>query len=185
MQINSITNMNQSYPGINNQVERSGKADGYFTGLKKKFPDVSMNKSNNYFFSKDSATTLNISPEYLRKAENQPEIAKNVERLAGLARAFPQYLGTHNTMPDGTKVAGVSFVVDENGGVSCNCTYESRKQSDSSGFLDKILKRREEKREAEREREEKDKSAAQVTATAEELNLKYTEYFTGAKINYL
>ena len=185
MQINSVSNLKQYYPEMNNLPGKSDDSKQYFAGLKNKYSDVSMNMSNAYLFNNNSTTTLNISPEYLQKAANQPEVGKNIERLAGLARSFPQYLGTHNTMPDGTKVTGVSFVVDENGGVSCNCTYESKEQDDSPSFLDKILKRRKEKREEPQKQEEMEQESEQKIISRKELNLEFTEYFTGETKYYM
>lgn len=159
MQIGMSGGVNQYYQNYAAKKTAKTSASDYFSGVQEKFAGVSMNMSNAYLFSRDSSTTLNISPEYVKKSQDDPETAQNLERLAGLAQSFPQYLNTHNTMPDGTTVSKVSFVVDENGGVSCNCEYSKPKadNDNSLSYYAKIKERREE--EAEEERLEKLKSS--------------------------
>ncbi len=185
MQLSSVGNSATNYINVGNFSAQAGNSNSYFAGLKEKYDTVSMNMSDAYNFNTDSNVTLNISPEYIEKAESSPEVASNIERLSGLAESFPQYLGTHNTLPDGTKVTGVSFVVNENGGVSCNCTYEKSTESKSDSIWDRVAARITERREAAKEQSD-NLADEEKNSEARKLQQKgYNEYFAGSAVNYL
>ncbi len=151
MKVDSISNPIISKLKPNVQPSKQGATTNLISDLKNKHSNVSINMSNAYIFADNSSTTLNISPAYTKKAANDPAVQANIERLAGLADSFPTYLSTHNTLPDGSQVSKVSFVVDENGGVSCNCEYRRKNTSDNSPtFFDRLQEKREEEREASR-----------------------------------
>ena len=126
----------------------------YVDRLCTKFPNAHINISNSYGFSSDRSTTLNVSSGYLEKAMTRPEASQNLERLAGLSETFPQYLNTHNILPDGRQITNVSFLVDENGGVSCMCEYKNSnaKQTHSlPSLIEKLEQRKNDQLEANKE----------------------------------
>ena len=148
MEIN-VDGINNYNTELNSKTKNANSKNAYMKSLKTKFSDVKINMSNSFLFNSNNSTTLNFSPKYMEKALNDPSTAENIERLAGLAQSFPQYLNNHNTLPDGTKVEKVSFVVDENGGVSCNCEYtknkdHKNKDSNSLTYLEQLRLKKEE-----------------------------------------
>ncbi len=188
MQINSIVNNTTNYSNMDSSRVRSDNGNSFFDSLQEKHSTVSINMSSAYNFNADAAVTLNISPAYVEKAENNPEISSNIERLSGLAESFPQYLGTHNTLPDGTKVTGVSFVVDENGGVSCSCTYEKSAESSDGAvesIWDKVAARIRERRAAAKEQAESNDDTQESAEAKSRQQKNFNEYFSGSAINYL
>ncbi|NMM62750.1 hypothetical protein HBE96_08580 [Clostridium sp. P21] len=159
---NSMNNSNKIVD--NNTINNSAKTvskDEYFNNLCNKYPGVNINMSDSYLFNKNGTTTFNVSPKYVEKAMKDPKAAENLNRLLNLAPSFPQYLSTHKYMPDGKEITDVSFVIDENGGVSCNCKYKEKKSKDTDELSDVEKIRRKKLKEL---REEKSKITKQQKA---------------------
>ncbi len=151
MKVDSNSNLIISKLKPNVQPNKQATTANLISNLKKNHSNVSINISNAHLFADNNSTTLNISPAYTTKAASDPAVQANIARLAGLADSFPTYLSTHNTLPDGSQVSKVSFVVDENGGVSCNCEYSRKKTNDNTPtFFDRLQEKREQEREASR-----------------------------------
>ena len=131
MEISTASSCGMYNSCANNLYAKSNSKNKYFNTLCNKYPDVNMNISNSYLFSNSGTVTLNVSPKYIEKSLKDPESAENLDRLVGLTQSFPQYLSTHNCLPSGTQVSKVSFLVDEDGGVSCQCEFRKNKLNES------------------------------------------------------
>ncbi len=135
---NNSINSNLNKTTISSTTDKSAKTaskDEYFENLRSEYSNTQINMSDSYLFKK-SDVTYNFSPKYIEKAMKDPKVAENVKRLLDEAPSFPQYLNTHKYMPDGREVTSVSFVVDENGGVSCKCEYKEKKSKDTDDLSD-------------------------------------------------
>jgi hypothetical protein len=132
----SINNSDKtSISGTTDKSTKTASKDEYFNNLSSEYPNAQINMSDSYLFKKNDVT-YNFSPKYIEKAMKDPKAAENVKRLLDEAPSFPQYLNTHKYTPDGREVSSVSFVVDENGGVSCKCEFKEKKSKDTDELSD-------------------------------------------------
>lgn len=131
MQISTANSCGICNSSVSKLYAKSSSKNKYFNTLCDKYPDVNMNMTNSYLFSNNGTTTLNVSPKYIEKSLKDPKSAENLDRLVGLTQSFPQYLSTHNCLPSGTQVSKVSFLVDEAGGVSCQCEFKKNNLNES------------------------------------------------------
>ncbi len=188
MQISTMKNHDMHSPVLNNISAKPISKNKCFNSFCKKYPDVNLNMSDSYLFSNNGTTTLNVSPKYIEKSLKDQKAAENLDRLMGLAKSFPQYLSTHDRLPSGTRVSKVSFLVDENGGVSCQCEFEKndinsfreKKDTYSLSYFEKLKKIREEQVEN-KQYEKKIQKHQQEYRVYSEMNnnpeINFTNYF--------
>lgn len=129
---------------IIDKPDKTVSKEEYFKNLCNEHPNVNINMSDSYLFRKNEAVTFNVSPKLIEKSMRDPKAAANLNRLLDLAPSFPQYLSMHKYMPDGREVTKVSFVIDENGGVSCDCEYKENKskKTDEESYIEKLRKKK-------------------------------------------
>lgn len=134
---------------VNNESTTSEivSKEEYFSNISSKYPNANMYMSNSYTMKKNDVT-FNFSPGLIAKAMSDPKAAKNLNRLVDLIPATQQEFSKPKYTIDGRKITGVSFVVDENGGMSCKIDVEqestknTRKTSDDETIKEEKLHKR-------------------------------------------
>lgn len=168
---------------------KSNSVDEYYKKLCDKFPNIKFGvhyfSSNSLFpTSKDWQNTpcVTIDPAYLKKAANDPKVAKDLEeKLSGEPAAIAWLQNA--SMADGIKVTSVGTYIDGNGDMSSCMSSESTSSKGSTKFrfktgvfpnIDEILEKQLEKLKEERKEEakrlaamdQKDAAKANVTKQA-------------------
>ncbi|OOM17946.1 hypothetical protein CLSAB_11630 [Clostridium saccharobutylicum] len=91
---------------------------------------------SNSHLNKGNEIISNVSPQLINKAISDPKAAENLNRLLDQMSSIPQYINNHKYTLDGREVKNVSFVIDENGGVSCKCEYVEKDSKNTSKTSD-------------------------------------------------
>lgn len=145
---NAKSNVGKTIVDNTSTTNKTVSQEEYFKNLCSKCPDANLNMSDSYLMKKNEVA-FNFSPKLIEKAINDPKAAKNLDRLINLIPSTQQDFSTPKYTPDGRKINSVSFVVDENGGVSCKIEVEAKSSKNTSETRDdkvtdeeKLLKRK-------------------------------------------
>jgi len=157
---NSRSNTDKTTLSNTSTIDKTTSKDEYFKNLCDKYSNVNLNMSNSHL-NKGSEMICNVSPKLINKAISDPKAAENLNRLLDQMSSIPQYINDHKYTLDGREVKNVSFVIDENGGVSCKCEYVEKDSKNTSKTSDE-----EELREKKR-KELKERAKALIEAQEE------------------
>ena len=141
-------------------TSKTDTAEEYFKNLCSKYPGENIYMSDSYLIKKNEVA-FNVSPNYVKKAISDPKVSEKLSYLLDQIPSAKQYWSTHKYTLDGSEIKSVSFVIDENGGVSCKLDVENKKSKDTKKTSDeeKLLekKKKELKKKAEDLKEAREK----------------------------
>ena len=139
------------------------KVQAYYEQLCKKFPQINFNTNGGVLPSNSSRVTVNLSYDCLKKMENDPEFAKEIEwNLSGEVAANSMVYGW--AQRDGVVLGGRTVTYDANGNRQSSCGgMRTANTGNGNNNTDKIQKKYKEEEErllkARKKREEKEKIA--------------------------
>jgi hypothetical protein len=165
---NTKSNVGKTIVDNTRETNKTVSQEEYFKNLCSKYPEANINMSDSYLMKKNEVA-FNFSPKLIEKAINDPKAAKNLDRLINLIPSTQQDFSTPKYTPDGRQINSVSFVVDENGGVSCKIKVEEKNSNNTS-------KRSDEEELREKKRKEL-KERAKALKEAQEEKLKGTKEY--------
>jgi len=165
---NSRSNTDKTTVSNISTIDKTTSKDEYFKNLCDKYSNVNLNMSNSHL-NKGSEMICNVSPKLINKAISDPKAAENLNRLLDQMSSIPQYINDHKYTLDGREVKNVSFVIDENGGVSCKCEYVEKDSKNTSKTSDEEELREKKRKEL--------KERAKALIEAQEENLKGTKEY--------
>ena len=165
---NSRSNTDKTIVSNTNTTDKTTSKDEYFKSICNKYSNVNLNMSNSHL-NKGSEMICNVSPQLINKAIGDPKAAENLNRLLDQISSIPQYINEHKYTLDGREVKNVSFVIDENGGVSCKCEYVEKDSKNTSKTSDEEELREKKRKEL--------KERAKALIEAQEENLKGTKEY--------
>ena len=154
-------------------INSKDKVQVYYEQLCKKFPQINFNTNGGVLPSNSSRVTVNLSYDCLKKMENDPEFAKEIEwNLSGEVAANSMVYGW--AQRDGVVLGGRTVTYDANGNRQSSCGgMRTANTGNGNNNNDKIQKKYKEEEErllkARKKREEKEKIAKkQAEKKAEE-----------------
>ncbi|AQS11455.1 hypothetical protein CLOBY_36110 [Clostridium saccharobutylicum] len=118
-----------------NTIDKTISKEEYFKNICERYSGANLRMSNSHL-NKGNEIISNVSPQLINKAISDPKAAENLNRLLDQMSSIPQYINNHKYTLDGREVKNVSFVIDENGGVSCKCEYVEKDSKNTSKTSD-------------------------------------------------
>ena len=142
--------------------------------LSKKYDDITFVAANfqpGMRYGSQSTTNIAISPEFLKKMGNDPELEKEYEeKFSQMKKLDEQFVTEQNAM--GRKVVAQGWAIDKNGGMSGWCILENEDKrhygQEMTDYANKIRKEKAEKKKEQERITAKKEVAAEKKEALEE-----------------